>query len=47
MENGWKMENGKRIHHPWVLLGSRSEVRQVALSRSRLIQRFPHKRTYG
>ena len=26
MENGWKMGDGKRIHHPCVLLGSRGEV---------------------
>jgi len=32
MENGWKMENGNRIHHPCVLLGSRGEVRQVGPS---------------
>jgi hypothetical protein len=41
MENGWKIGDGKRIHHHWVLLGSRGGVRQVALPRSRLIQRFP------
>jgi hypothetical protein len=39
MENGsWKMETG--FIHSCVLLGSRGEVRQVALPRSRLIQRF-------
>ena len=41
MENGWKMENGKRIRHPCVLLGSRGEIRQVAVPRRPLIQRFP------
>src|SRR5215469_519904 len=45
MENGWKMEDGKWIHHSCVLLGSRGEVAKrpfrVALSSSRLIQRFP------
>src|SRR6516165_7951181 len=32
MDGKWKMENGNRIHHPCVLLGSRGEVRQVGLS---------------
>jgi len=36
-----KMEDGKWIHHPWAFLEARGEVRQVALMRSRLTQRFP------
>ena len=35
------MENGNRIHHPSVLLGSRGEIRQVAVPRRPLIQSFP------
>ena len=35
------MENGNRIHHSSVLLGSRGEIRQVAVPRRPLIQRFP------
>jgi len=37
------MEDGKwnRIHHPSVLLGSRGEIRQVAVPSRPLIQRFP------
>ena len=47
MENGWKMEDGKwkpetgnRFHHPSMLLGSRGEVRQVAVPRRPFVQRF-------
>jgi len=37
----WKMdEKWKRIHRPWVLLRSPGELHQVALPKSRLIQRF-------
>jgi hypothetical protein len=38
MENGWKIADGKRIHHHCVLLGSRGGVRQVALLRSRRLE---------
>jgi len=50
MDGKWKLENGKRIHHPCVLLGSRGEVAkrpfgvasvQVGLSNA------SHKRTSG
>jgi hypothetical protein len=45
MDGKWKMENGKRIHHPCELLGSRGEVAKRSfrgsLSSSRPIQRFP------
>ena len=42
MENGWKIGDGKRIHHHCVLLGSLGGVRQVAVPTENSVRINPH-----